>query len=343
MEGQRARFFDTVVENTGGWITPATWDELIQAIHRLRPQISQALDGLEQAAQRSPLSFQNNVFETLQQEKDAYNLTIRLAGFESVGLSSVTSWRAYQSDSQQPESFIETIAPIQDVSPIHVYEDRAIDNDAEIFGDWDRVGGYVTGERVFRQNDQVLSITNVNRTRIESTLGVDLLYYQHEYKSFVLVQYKRMEHETGGFRYRPGSSYEQEFKRMKEFKQKYAPDYSAPNEISQYRLSQDAFYFKLHEGEIFSPLETGLSKGMYIPFDYWETFIDSPTAKGSRGGINVSYDNIGRYLNNTDFITLVKSGWIGSRGSITGIIETIVEPLIAAGRSVTIGVKVKVS
>ncbi len=43
---------------------------------------------------------------------------------------------------------------------------------------------------------KTLTVVNVNRTSVERALGVDLLHYNHTYRSFVLVQY--MEDEDGG-------------------------------------------------------------------------------------------------------------------------------------------------
>ena len=41
---------------------------------------------------------------------------------------------------------------------------------------------------------------------LEQTLGVDLIYYQHQYRSYILVQYKRMsQNGIGGWEFRPTS------------------------------------------------------------------------------------------------------------------------------------------
>lgn len=334
MSQHTVRYFNSLTKNGGGLVTSAIWEELVTIVRALRPELESELDRLENATTAPTQTHNDRTLEILQMEKDAYTLAIHLAGFESRAASSYTSW-SFQG-TEGDSSYLHAISR----EPIPILEDRAIDHDAEIFPSWKKISGSVTGERVFRNENHVLSIINVNRSSVESTLGVDLIYYQHEYKSFVLVQYKRMERENGVFRYRPnGSSYKNEIERMREFRARYSEGIGAVSDISQYRLNGDAFYFKLHEGETFNPSEPGLCKGMYIPLEYWEEFIDSPSAKGQRGGINISYENIGRYLNNTDFTTLVKSGWIGSRTITTGAIENIVESLISVGRSVTVAIK----
>jgi hypothetical protein len=44
----------------------------------------------------------------------------------------------------------------------------------------------------FQQGPRKLTVINVNRSGVEHALGVDLVYYNHEFDSYVLVQYKRM-------------------------------------------------------------------------------------------------------------------------------------------------------
>jgi hypothetical protein len=63
---------------------------------------------------------------------------------------------------------------------------------------------------------------------------------------------------------------------------------------------------------------------MYLPLAYWDVLVDSPDVLGPRGGVRVDFDNVGRHINNTLFIDLVSSAWIGSRGVNTERITAIV-------------------
>ena len=51
---------------------------------------------------------------------------------------------------------------------------------------------YQTGIAVLENARERLTIINCNRQKVEETPGVDLVYYNHTFKSFVMVQYKRM-------------------------------------------------------------------------------------------------------------------------------------------------------
>ncbi len=90
---------------------------------------------------------------------------------------------------------------------------------------------------------------NANRTGIEKTLGVDLVYYHHSFDCFTMVQYKRM---TGGEDqpvYRPDSdaSYSAEIERMKQFLTCRSND--SPCDVSAYRIGENPFFFKLCEAK----------------------------------------------------------------------------------------------
>jgi hypothetical protein len=80
-------------------------------------------------------------------------------------------------------------------------------------------------------------------------------------------------------------------------------------------------------------------KGMYIPLDYWEMLLESPDITGPRGGKRITYDNVGRYFNNTLFIDLMQSGWIGSTSYDKAVISEVIRAAIAGDRSLILAAK----
>ena len=106
------------------------------------------------------------------------------------------------------------------INGISLMEDRVIENDVQFVSEWERIAAHVTGENIFIKDNQVLSVANVNRHAVEQTLGVDVVYYQHEYRSFVLVQYKKLRRgEDKILRYRPDTSFDIEIQKMVDFRQ----------------------------------------------------------------------------------------------------------------------------
>ncbi|MBK9748887.1 MAG: hypothetical protein IPO91_19195 [Chloroflexi bacterium] len=335
------RYFDAVSYSPEGqWITPATWDEVIRVISSLQPRVVSSLDELNALRVATRRIYDSAAFDVLAEEKDAYASLVRFAGFQSVAEPSVTAWRPNRDQiNAAPISFL---ASVRSIETQKIVEDEAIAFDSARFGDWQQLKQFVTGERIFHKENDALLIRNVNKQPLEETLGVDLIYYNYSYRAFVLVQYKRMERENGsGYRYRPDDQFEIEIARMRAFELETTSLMRPPTSLTEYRLNNGAFYFKFHEDEIFDPVNASLIPGIHIPLDYWTLFEASEQARGPYKGKFVGYENVGRYLNNTDFEAIVKRGFVGSSGLITDVLVQIVKPLVLdLKHSVTIGVKV---
>jgi len=144
-----------------------------------------------------------------------------------------------------------------------VREDQMIQHDTSVFGDWARVGGSQIGTVEFtNRSGERLTLMNVNRTRVEENLGVDLVYYSHRFRAFVLVQYKRMVNEGRTYGYRPiDPSYTSELTRMKAVNSTVIPTVSTL-ELDDYRLNEGPFFFKLCSAHIVDPGSTDMIPGM---------------------------------------------------------------------------------
>jgi len=136
--------------------------------------------------------------------------------------------------------------------------------------------------------------------------------------------------------YRPiDQSYQGEIERMRHFELNYL-DNCKDLKVHDYRLHTGSFYFKLCPSVDFDPLATDLIKGMYLPLDYWEILLNSSNVQGPNGGIRITYENVGRYINNTLFIQLVQAGWIGSRLSRTEALFQIIKQSLENDKSVMV-------
>jgi hypothetical protein len=166
-------------------------------------------------------------------------------------------------------------------------------------------------------------------------LGVDLIYYSHRFKAFVLVQYKRMVDENGIPGYRPhlDSNHAKELVRMRTAEQllKTIPA-SATNDTSCFRLNSDPFFVKLCEAKAPVALDSGMVAGMYVPLRLWETLLSSPSVVGPRGGVQVTWENCVRRFTNGEFTNLLRYGWIGSKESHTQKLSEIIEQVLSSGR-----------
>ena len=222
------------------------------------------------------------------------------------------------------------------IGPCKIRELQLSANDSGVFGDWKREEEpLLDGGIVFTYEDRELSINHVHATPLEQTLGVDLIYYNGFFDSYIMIQYKRMEEENGRFCYRPDASYETEFSKMKEIRDQIQN--SKSNALRSYRLNNNFFYFKL------CPLvmkklknQSMMVPGLYFPLDYWERLLETDLVKGPLGGTIIDKNNSDRYINNSLFIELVQDGWIGSSDIQSDIIELLIRTTLANNRAVTL-------
>lgn len=187
-----------------------TWKEFLNIIKNLRPNIINDLEKLERLRKLRPDYYEQEGFRVVAEERDSVNLALRIAGFDH---SEFLDWETPSTNQ---------IAPfLQGLSVAQSREDPFVIHDSKVFGDWKNIASHQVGSAIFQKNGEVLTILNVNRHKVEETLGVDLLYYLHEHKCYVMVQYKRMIRESDTFVYRPNDkSYNSEIARMKEFEKK---------------------------------------------------------------------------------------------------------------------------
>ena len=216
-----------------------------------------------------------------------------------------------------------------------VLEDRLIEHDASFFPGMRAVRRYIVGAVEIETPSSTLTIVNANRGPIEETLGVDLLYYSHRFRSFVLVQYKRLRSKDRVYRPESDASYQRELSRMRRFGAEKG--YEATTGVDGFRLSQQPFYFKLCDA-VAHVGWSDMAPGMYLPLDLWELTLTDPRTLGPRGGVRFSRESVSRALTNTDFARLVGQGWIGSGHANTAILEGLVASLLKAGHSLVLGV-----
>lgn len=317
----RRPFEDAI--NSGSAVPPATWGHVLDALIAIRSDLHPVIERLRRLATLQPVSEETQA--VVAQERDAVNLALRASGFDPARLVDADP----HADGTAP-----FLTGLREAS---ITEDQVIGHDAGVFGSgWRLLDRYQVGTAVFEQEGTRLTVMNVNRTRVEHTLGVDLLYYHHGYQSYVLVQYKNMRREGKVLGYRPGGeSYEREMERMRTFMDDHPPARLA-FERTSYRLHPGLFYLKLCSSTVLEPRATKMIGGMYLPLDYWEILLKSEAIQGARGGRIVTFDNAGRYLTNSHFVELLQAGWIGSRLEHTEAVTKLVRTAIEGDRSLVV-------
>ncbi|MCI0619345.1 hypothetical protein L0244_40770 [bacterium] len=327
LQRQIKHYFIHSSSGMGSRVPLETWQIFFDAVKKLRRNKSSDLDRLDKLREQQPDFFKRQGFEIVVHERDAINLALRMAGFDQ---SELLDWNPPDGE----------LAPfLCGLRGAILKEDQMINHDTKVFGDWTRIKDDQVGTAIFQHDKERLTVMNVNRHDLEETLGVDLLYYLHKYESYVMVQYKRMTKEGKVLCYRPtDKSYRREIQRMHDSERSFQID-KHPFTLNEYRLHPGVFYFKLCPAEILEPTSADMIPGIYLPLDYWKILVDSSNITGPNEGKRITYENVGRYFNNTFFVELVKTGWIGSMVSAKDVITKIIQESIENKKSVILAAK----
>ncbi|MEO1665349.1 MAG: hypothetical protein AAFU54_11990 [Chloroflexota bacterium] len=329
--------FTGVSAGTGGRCSPELWHDLISIVKSNRPNIAAALDQLEALRQYVRSKISSPSFYTVALERDSVLTALRIFGVETDEdfLNNNFSLTKYQdrenvTDTNDfvPEPFIKGLTTTT------LTEEEILDHDVRHFGaDWRFIAQHSVGNaHQFKKNGQRLTVRNFNRTRVERSLGVDLVYYHENYKSYVLIQYKRMRDEE----YRPISkSYKDEIKRMRNVQKREVALLGQEIGPNSFRMHAGALYFKLCEPELSLEFQSSsLIDGLYFPLEFWDQVIPSVQAKGTQGGTRIRRDI--RHFDNTTFIKLIQDGWIGSQVKSTEFITNIIKLALQGKKSVMV-------
>lgn len=296
--------------------------ELSSFLEEVHPSIYNEIKELHLRLKNNTPYYSHKAKEIIALEKDAVNLVFKMFNFEETDLPAWSS-----NDNSAPF--------LNGYSHVTIREDPMINHDSQVFGDWSKIGQYAQGAVEFMKENQKITLMNVNRQPLEKTLGVDLLIYHHTYKSYVMIQYKRMVKENEQYIYRPSdSSHDSEIKRMIDFTETLS---SITNDsIENYRLNNELFYFKLCPARIENLNSNKMVSGMYIPLKLWSIILADKSTDGPKGGKQLSFKNTGRYFYNSQFINLAQNGWIGSQIKDSNKITEIIMSSINSDNSLTI-------
>jgi hypothetical protein len=306
-----------------GPLSPKTWQLILAALSRHRPDMSIALSSIRD--RMTPRSLQSHDERIAAFEQDAVQLALEMSG-----IGREPAWDLIRESSGGIAGHAPFLANLQTAD---VNEDQIIQHDAEVFGGWERLRREAVGAVVFESSGSRLTVINVNRHRLEATLGVDLLYYTHAYRSFVLVQYKVLRPEENGWVYRPDKSFASELERMRRI-----GNSPAHNDVQAFRLSAGACFLKFCNWRLDAPSSTEMIPGYYVPLEYWDALVAANRLTGQRGGMIVTADTLGRHLTNTKFVDLVEHGWVGSSGVTTEALSEIVQAGLQDRKSMILAV-----
>lgn len=312
----------------GGILPPKTLDALIKQIIELDPPIGDWLNRYLARPRGALARLGKRGKENLAFQKEAVGLALRISG---ISRDELFTWRPPR-DSQR--SFLEGLPSVR------------VREDGMLLTDFLRMPGFKTIKEIEHSSVKIfesehypttrLTVIMASRFPLELQTGTDLIYYNQTYRSFIMVQYKAMEQGTHQkeFRWQPGDQFIQEIGRMEKIIKKLSTIPSS-NDPDSFRFSENPFFLKFCPRVIFNPDDGGLFKGIYLPLDLWKLAHNAGRFKGPRGGNVLTFENVGRRINNTEFIKLVSGSWVGTSIKQSKILLVpLIRHIISSGRTV---------
>ena len=289
----------------GGVLPPKTFEAFVNRIVSLDNSFSDRLTHLSSRSHDVLNRLAPKAKSNLAFQKESLGLALQISG---IPRDEVTTWRAFK-DSQR--SFLDGL------SNVRVREDAMLLKDFSTLPGFDSIDELTHfGAKVFERPGYPsvrMTVIMANRLPLEQQTGADLIYFNEAHRCFVMVQYKAMERGNNGseFRWQDGDQFVQEVERMENLATELK-SISSSNSPDSFRFSENPFFLKFCSRVSFNPDDSGLFKGIYLPLEYWRRLDGAGNLRGARGGNVLTYQNVGRRMNNTEFVDLVHGSWGGN-------------------------------
>ncbi|MET9580002.1 hypothetical protein ABZY30_31415 [Streptomyces massasporeus] len=323
-----------------GQQTKGTGEAIRTLLLQLRPEVTEAVKLIEGATE--PWHFGNKrAAQEVALQRDATLGVTRMAGIQAPRLAEWDPPAEELYDDTVPPLFLDLVGgahhpdePLDtpelrpQTSPARsdMLSDQPALEDHLVMHDTRAMLGWLSDEtshvawREFQEHGRTLLVANANRTPAEQALGCDIIFYNVTRHSLVLVQYKKLDAERGGFYY-PNSdrNLAKELVRMRSL-DRYAEMHAGLSD--EQRLDPSPSWIKLCHPRSVLPHTTEMIHGMYFSRRQFESLRDDGRLKDGRGGaVRFGYKNVPGYLDNTLFARLVETGQIGTTGTSTDLVR----------------------
>ncbi len=311
---------------------PATWDSLVVELCRSRPSSAEEITQLISSRETERrLLGQSNRVERLNEQRDGLGLTLDIAQLDRASVL-----KTMRIDNIEGAN---SILDLLETLPIQ--ERSLLEHDARIFNLllWPQD----SKSAIFSDgSNRSVRVHVVDKTNIETVLGIDLIIYSTCYENFLLLQYKRMKKGGKGWAYQvsPSSNLHTQLGCMAAFRAATRTIQTSPPSptLWSYRLNDEPFYFKFCEQIRPNARDESLVPGITLSEPHLREFLTVPEATGVQDGLSVGYHNCPRYLNNTEFIQLARVGWIGAGKKSAELLKKVLEANREGGRAAMLAV-----
>ncbi|GAA4525753.1 hypothetical protein [Amycolatopsis samaneae] len=314
-------------------------ENLIQSLRALNSGIDSKISTVLQEGKYDNIPQTERVQRA--EERDALATTFEIAGIDRVLLRNVDISAGTPFLTSASRSLLESNSDERSLLRVEMSH----------FDGLTSVDGPTANSTVFHHPDiGELTVANIDTSPAETASGVDLIYYRHETESFILVQYKRMHNSGQGWKYTEDHNLRKQLKAMRSLLPDDGnPDEPKPGDPSSpwdFRLAPNPGYFKFVRSVDYLPHSYDLMPGMHIPAELMELLLSHDQYTTASGKLAIGLDTDKKrnrestfqppYMSNTEFLTLFRGGWAGSRGTTTERIMEIIEHHARDGRALVV-------
>lgn len=309
------------------------WHEVISQLIALRHDQKSEIEHI--LSLQKPLSFKQ--WETprgmiLNDERDALGLSLDIAGIERKSILSKIDDKKIET----AECIINAIDSIEnhEIDMLHL--------DVQIFASLlNETSPHYAKFSDDRNNSVRVMITD--KTKIETVTGVDLIIVDLKHNNYLMLQYKRMDKiDSDGWKYNitASSNIHKQLSDMEKYKSLVEQHTSAGDDLDvwDYRLNENPFYFKFCEGTTRGSTKDTLTPGITIAYDYLYRHFGLPLNAASKINGPIGYFNCKKYLSNTEFVMLMKEGWIGGNSRYSDSIMKLLAYNKSKGRRALVAI-----
>lgn len=292
----------------------AGWRQLNDLIKTLRPEHARRLNELARLRLARLSSIPRDTRTSrLSEERDALGLVLDIAGLDRQAI--------LRTATHERMSTATSVLELIDAQPLA--ERSLIESDSAALKI--ALGSAFATAKLDDNRGREVRTYVLDSTPLETATGVDLLLYQEHYRSFLLLQYKAMEKDqiVEGWSYSVnGTNLASQLQTMEHIRN--VLPFETPHNLRDQRLNEEPFYFKFCERRALQSSDEGLVAGITLSAPHLAHFLELPEAVQQGHGRRVGYENCPRYLNNSEFVSLARGGWIGCQGATTEAIAQIV-------------------
>lgn len=285
----------------GGFLPETACRAMLDTLIAISPPAAPMVQAL--LAPRDDLDVPQPIKQRWALERDGLAFLFEVAGFDR---EDITAWSSPPLHGHDMPSYFAGLRIGRLLEPEMVL------HDAHRFPGFELLGHDGVRGIEFVRSNHLLRVFFADKTVAELDGGIDILYFNERYESFVAVQYKVID----GVYY-PDDQLRQQVLRMHALADAIAraskDDHTGDSAVDGFRICPQPFFLKFC-GRIsnFDVKCTDMIRGMYVPLPLWETFLASDALRGKSGVTVVNGENIARYFDNTHFTELVRDAWIGT-------------------------------